>query len=206
MSESTTNPSCTGADRFGLSGANAPAGKERAAGVFTPPMIVLLATWLGLVTAYLELFLFWFRWRFVNATALSSLQLNQHAMWMVPLSDAAIFLGAGVILAVVVRLTRSPWSTACSVVAICGLAVYALMLTYRGLSTLACVALAAGAGFRLGLMILSHPGASRRLILATTPVLVALTAISWARGPSGERMAGRRLPTATPAHRTSCSS
>lgn len=177
-------------------GPQEPAAASRPAAGFSPPMIVILAAWMGLATAYVELFLFWFRWRFVDSTALSSLQLNQHAMWMVPLSDAAIFTLAGLALALLARLTRSRRVAGLGVVALGALAAYALLLTYRGLSSLACVAMAAGLGFRLGLFILAHARSCRRVILATGPVLIAAAVLAWGMEPSRERLAGRRMPAA----------
>ncbi len=173
-----------------------PAPAKHPAAAFSPPMIVIVAVWMGLVTASIELFIFWFRWRFIDATALSSLQLNQHAMWMVPLSDAVIFAGAGLGVAVLARLTHSRRVAGLGVAALCALAVYALLLTYRGLSSLACGAMSAGVGFRLGLLILAHPRSCRRVILATAPVLVGATVLAWSMEPSRERLAGHGLPPA----------
>ncbi|MHB1561591.1 MAG: sulfatase-like hydrolase/transferase, partial [Isosphaeraceae bacterium] len=173
-----------------------PAPASHSAAAFSPPMMVILAAWMGLATAYVELFLFWFRWRFVDATALSSLQLNQHALWMVPLSDAAIFTLAGLALALLTRLTRSRRVAGLGVAALCALAAYALLLTYRGLSSLACGAMAAGVGFRLGWLILAHARSCRRVVLATGPVLLGAALLAWGMEPSRERLAGRRLPPA----------
>lgn len=176
--------------------ARTPASAERPSSAFSPTMIVILAAWMGLATAYVELFIFWFRWRFIDATALSSLQLNQHAMWMVPLADTAIFTGAGLSLALLAQLTHSRRVAGLGVVALCALAAYALLLTYRGLSSLACGTMSAGVGFRLGLFILAHSRSCRLMVLATAPVLVGATALAWAMEPSRERLAGRRLPPA----------
>ena len=130
--------------------------------VFGPLTLFLTAIWAGLVTANLELFVFWARWRFVDRTALSSLQLNQYAPWMVPLSDALIFSLAGLSIAVVAWLTRSRWAVALGIYGLCFLSAYALLLSYRGLSTLACSALAIGLAFRISGPILRRPEAFRR--------------------------------------------
>lgn len=196
MTLTTESATWSRADHNAQEGPKEPAAAVRPAAGFSPPMIVILAAWMGLATAYVELFLFWFRWRFIDSTALSSLQLNQHAMWMVPLSDAAIFTFAGLALAVLARVTGSRRVAGLGVVALCALAAYALLLTYRGLSSLACVAMATGVGFRLGLFILTRARSSRRVVLATAPVLVAATVLAWGMEPSRERLAGRWLPPA----------
>jgi arylsulfatase A-like enzyme len=171
---------------------------ERAAEVFRPVMLIGFSTWLGLLTANLELLIFWVRWRFVDQTALSSLQLNQHAAWMVPLSDALIFTSAGLGLALIVRLVRSRWAAACGVYALCFLSVYALMLTYRGLTSLACVALAAGIGYRICIPILVNPRVVKRIVLVSLPVFLGLTTVLWAMGPAREKISERNLPPARP--------
>ncbi len=78
-----------------------------AAATFRPTTLLLLAIWLGLSTGFIELVVFDLRWRFVDRTALSALQLNQHALWMVPLSHTMVFATCGLILALVARLIRA---------------------------------------------------------------------------------------------------
>ena len=41
--------------------------------------LTLMAVWLGIATGLIELITLYLRWRFVDPTALSSVQLNQHA-------------------------------------------------------------------------------------------------------------------------------
>ena len=52
---------------------------RNAAAAFRPATLLVLAMWLGVATGFIELVVFYLRWRFVDATALSALQLNQHA-------------------------------------------------------------------------------------------------------------------------------
>ena len=62
---------------------------------FRPANLLAMAVWLGLATGLIELALLYARWRLVDATALSSVQLNQHALWMVPVSHAMVFGSCG---------------------------------------------------------------------------------------------------------------
>src|SRR4029077_16893104 len=128
----------------------------RAVAVLPPTTLLLLAIWLGLATGLIELVEFFVRWRWVDATALSALQLNQHALWMVPLSDAMIFAPCGLVLAIAFGHTRARWVAALGVYGLCFLSAFALLLTYRGLSSLATSVLAAGIAFRITLGLLTH--------------------------------------------------
>jgi arylsulfatase A-like enzyme len=173
-------------------------GSTRAVAVLGPRTILVVSVWIGLVTAAIECFIFWFRWRFVDRTALSSLQLNQHAGWMVPLSDALIFATAGLAAAVVVRLGRSRWAAALAVYGLCFLSAYGLLLSYRGLSSLACAALAGGLSFRISAVILRRSDGFRRVVLASTPVLAGVVGILWLLGPVGEEISELEIPPARP--------
>jgi arylsulfatase A-like enzyme len=159
---------------------------------------MIIAVWIGLVTAAIELFIFWFRWRFIDRTALSSLQLNQYATWMVPLSDALIFALAGVAAAIVVGLGRSRCAVALAVYGLCFLSAFGLLLSFRGLSSLACAAMAAGAAFRVCGRILSRFDGFRRVVLLSAPAFAAIVGAVWLGGPVGEGISERAIPPARP--------
>jgi arylsulfatase A-like enzyme len=171
---------------------------EPAAGLRRPVTMFIVAIWIGLATAAIELFIFWFRWRFVDRTALSSLQLNQHAAWMVPLSESLIFAIAGLAAAIVVRLGRSRWAVALGLYGLCFLSAYGLLLTYRGLSSLACAALAAGLAFRMCTLILPRSEAFRRVVFASLPAFVGIVGVLWLLGPVGEEISHLERQPARP--------
>lgn len=171
---------------------------EAAAGVFRPGMVLAFCLWTGLVTANLELMIFWLRWRFIDPAALSSLQLNQHAMWMVPLSQAIIFSLGGIALSLAVWVTRSRWVVAIAVIGPCFLSAYALSLTYRGLSSLACVALSGGLAYRIGSACLIRASLLARVVRFSLPALIGLTAVHWAIEPAAERCRQVGLAPARP--------
>jgi hypothetical protein len=160
-----------------------PSALAKPAAVFGASSVMALAIWLGLATGLIELALLDIRWRFVDATALSSVQLNQHALWMVPFSHAMVFTCCGLAMAVMMKFTRARWVGVLSVYGLCFLSVFALLLTYRGLSSLASSALAGGIAFRLSGRVRHHGPSVRRLINFSLPFLVGLITIFWAIGP-----------------------
>jgi arylsulfatase A-like enzyme len=173
-----------------------PSALAKPAAVFGASSVMALAIWLGLATGLIELALLDIRWRFVDATALSSVQLNQHALWMVPFSHAMVFTCCGLAMAVMMKFTRARWVGVLSVYGLCFLSVFALLLTYRGLSSLASSALAGGIAVRLSGRVRHHGPSVRRLVNLSLPSLVGLIAIFWAVGPSRERIDERSLPAA----------
>src|SRR5690349_18195630 len=101
-----------------------------------PSAVVLTALWAGLVTGLLELLIIVLKQRWVNAAALGSLQLNRHAIWMIPASDLMILGTFGLIAgASALLLRRWRWATAVGLYGTCFLSSMALVLTYRGLTT-----------------------------------------------------------------------
>jgi arylsulfatase A-like enzyme len=169
---------------------------RNAGAAFRPATLLLLAMWAGLATGFIELILFYLRWRFVDATALSALQLNQHALWMVPLAHALIFTTCGLVLTLCAWLIRARWAVVTGLYSLCFLSAFALLLTYRGLSSIAHVALAGGIALRIAGSVLFRASGVRRLITYSLPVLIGLLALFYAVGPSRERMSQRQLSTA----------
>ncbi|MGP0065451.1 MAG: sulfatase-like hydrolase/transferase [Isosphaeraceae bacterium] len=165
---------------------------------FSAPALLLLAVWIGLATGLIEIFALYVRWRVVDATALSSVQLNQHALWMVPLAHAMVFSSCGLLMAVTVKITRGRWAVVISVYGLCFLSVFALLLTYRGLSSLACSVLSGGIAYRISGLILRHGRSIRKLVSYSLPFLIGLVTIFWAVGPSREKIGERSLAKAPP--------
>ena len=72
-----------------------------------PGAVLVLAVWLGLATSVLEIGLLFVRRDVFDPAAVTALQLNQHARWMIPISYGMIFGTCGLILAGTACLTRS---------------------------------------------------------------------------------------------------
>jgi arylsulfatase A-like enzyme len=163
-----------------------------------PRSLVSLAVVLGLATGVLELLAHFLRRRFINPSSFGSLQLNPHAFWMVPLSDALIFGACGIGLAVVAFFVRRRWACVVGVFGLVFLAAFVVLLTFRGLTLVGCAALAGGVAARLTWRIASRPQHLGRIIRFGLPALAALVA-----GLSGinfgrEKLAEHQLPAATP--------
>ncbi len=169
---------------------------EKPDAAFRPATLMVLAVWMGVTTGLTELALLFARWRLVDATALSSVQLNQHALWMVPVSYAMVFGSFGLASALLLSIFRSRWSVILGVYVLSFISVFSLILSYRGLSSLATTALSAGIAFRISCRILRRAAQTRRLVACTLPGTIGLVAIFWGFGPSRETISERLLPTA----------
>ena len=109
-----------------------------------PRTLVGLALLLGLATGLIELVMHLARRFFINPSSLGALQLNQHALWTVPVSDALIFGVCGLIVATTAVITRSSRISVVGLFGLCFLSALAFLLTFRGLSAVACSTLSAG--------------------------------------------------------------
>jgi arylsulfatase A-like enzyme len=156
-----------------------------------------MTLWIGLMTGLLDLLLVMFRQRFVNPGVLGVLQLNRHAAWMIPVADLTILTGYGLILGVL-ALVRMRGVRLLLTYGLCFLSALALALTFRGLTTIAYVLIAAGVAWQLGSLIRARPREFRRLVGLTLPalglVLAALFGIEVARDGVGQRQALGALP------------
>jgi arylsulfatase A-like enzyme len=134
-----------------------------------------LATWFGLVTGLLELVLVFARKQLVNAATLGLLQMNRHAIWTVPVSDLLIFGACGIILA----LASLRWPGRLRPIALfmlSFLSALALLLTFRGLATVAYVALSCGLASVVARVVIRHAAAFRRVVRISYAPLVAIVA------------------------------
>ncbi len=111
-------------------------------GVFTT------AVWLGLVVGMLELSLLFAQKLLNNVAMIGSLRLNQHYLWMIPLSHLAVFGLVGLGLQVLSR-TGSAFAQVVIPRALAGLAALALLLAFRALNPIASLILALGIGVRV---------------------------------------------------------
>ena len=109
-----------------------------------------------------------------------------------------VFTPCGLAMAVIIKLARTRWVVVISVYGLCFLSAFALLLSYRGLSSLACSALSGGIAFRSLGPILRQGPRVQRLVRYSLPLLIGLVATFWAFGPSHERIHEHLLPPAPP--------
>ena len=130
-------------------GSKQPAGRDPdarprqwSAGIFTT------AIWLGLVVGMLEVTLLVAQKSLNHVALIGSLRLNQHYLWMIPLSHLVVF---GVVGACLELLARTRLSMARVVVprALAWLAAVAFLLAFRELNPIASIILALGIAARV---------------------------------------------------------
>ena len=178
-----------------------------AAATFRPTTLLLLAIWLGLVNGIHR------AGRLRPALAVRRPNsIERTAIKPACALDGSAFPCHGlrnvrVVLALVARLIRAAgWSSRGSM-AFVFLSAFALLFTYRGLSSIAQAVLAGGIALRFTGWVLFRSSGVRRLIFCSIPVMIGLVATFYAIGPSRERVSERRLPSRRRrVRRTSCSS
>jgi arylsulfatase A-like enzyme len=164
----------------------------------TPLAALELAVWFGLAAGLIELSILAFRvWKFEKGFFLRS----KHVLWMVPLSDVLIYGSIGVLLAVALKVSRTPTARAVIVVFIF-LACLSQLLLVRGLTLLTCVLISWGTALRTAGWFERRLRRSWRVIRVGTPafliVLIGLAAgsITW---EARSRRPGRNVgSTASP--------
>jgi arylsulfatase A-like enzyme len=149
--------------------------------------ILLPAAWFGLAAGLLELVLLVIRVKVIEKGVFLR---STHFLWMVPVSDIAIFLTSGLALSLLSRA----WPTRGSrlfVGVFIFLAVLSQLLLVRGLHILACVVMAAGCARIATPLIFAQQQGFVRWAKRTTPVLlgalIVLVGLAFAR----ETFAGR---------------
>jgi arylsulfatase A-like enzyme len=152
-----------------------------------------LAVLLGLATGLLELAMHFIRRHFINSSSLGALQLNQHALWMVPVSDALIFGACGSLLAGIAGLVRTRWMSLVGAFALCFLWTFACLTTLRGLTSLACATLAAGLALQVTYRIRAYPQFTERLVRLGLPALIVAVAALASLKPGREKLNERQL-------------
>jgi arylsulfatase A-like enzyme len=163
-----------------------------------PRSVLVFAVWLGLATGLLEVVLLFVRRNLLDSSAVSSLQLNQHARWMIPISHVMIFGACGLILAAVVALTRSRKLVGMGVYGLCFLSSLALLQVTKGLTTIACSSLAGGFTFWIAPCLLAHARQPSRLVGLSLPALIGLVGVFFGVNAGREKLDERSLPTAAP--------
>ncbi len=165
-----------------------------------------LAAWLGLATGLLELVILFARRRLIDSTAVSALELNQHALWMVPLSHCLLCGLCAVVSAAAIICTRWRWIATVAVYGLCYVAALSLLLAYRGLSTIAYVTLAGGVACQLARVALWQTRRPGRVAAGSLVFMVGVLGVLFSVNGRRERLAAHLLPPAPPARPTSCSS
>jgi arylsulfatase A-like enzyme len=171
---------------------------ETAKSALSPGRLLVLSLVLGLATGLVELVLLFVHKHFVDPTAISSLQLNQYALWMIPVSNGLIFGACGLVLAVVAWFTRARVPVVVGVYGLCFLSAFALLLTYRGLTTIAYAALAGAIALRGTPRVLCHLRRQRLFLRFGLPALIGLVAALFGLGLVQESVHRHQLPQALP--------
>src|SRR5262249_15475387 len=137
-----------------------------------PKAIMTSAVWLGLVTGLLEMAALFARRRLVDSAAVTALQLNQHARWMIPVSHALIFAACGLVLAGMARISWARRLLGIGIFGLCFLSAVSLLLIIRGLTALACSSLASGIALWIAPVLGPRMVRPSRLVRISFPPLV----------------------------------
>jgi arylsulfatase A-like enzyme len=165
---------------------------------FRPGQILVFSVWLGLVTGVIEVLALWARRHLVDPSAVSALQLNQHASWMIPISHGLIFGSGGVLLACVAVFFHSRRAVGLGVYGLCLLSAISSLSTYRGLTTIALWSLAVGITLWVAPCLLDHARRPTRLIRSTFPALIGLVSVLFSIHIGREKIDAHWLPPAPP--------
>ena len=138
-----------------------------AAGVFTT------AVWLGLVVGLLEVTLLVTQKWLNHVSLIGSLRLNQHYLWMIPLSHLIVFAIFGVALELFAR-TRTKAARLIVPRALACLAALAFLLAFRELNPIAAIILALGVATRVVPLGRRFGPRFARLVRYSLPVLVVV--------------------------------
>ncbi len=160
-----------------------------------PITIVGLALTFALLAALVELAMHVVRRKFINPSSMGALQLNPHAYWMVPVSDIIILGGCG-LLAFAAALRRARKLCAVGLFVLYFVSAFAVMLTFRGLSSLACTTFAVGFAYQLTARQLARPERAVRLVRVGLPTLMVLAAILGWFSPGREEARAHTLAAA----------
>ena len=166
-----------------------------------PRGLFLMTLWFGLLAGWLELGLV-LALRAVNPhVSLDMLRTNRHFVWMIPVSDALIFGGVGLLIASLARSRRLAWWTTLRLPI--GLSFLTLLLTIEGLNVVGAITLACGLASIIGPWLERRAGAAfGRLVLVSLPAmavgLIVLTGVTYDRVTSAEVRAMSLRPPAKP--------
>ncbi len=140
-----------------------------------PLQVLRLAAWFGLLTGLGEVALLAIRKYLLHRFLFASMD----SIWMAPLADTLLFLGAGGLLLLVRavlprRLTPSP------VLVFTALSAFTILLMYGPLSRWALMILALGLGVQASRVARRHPEGFGRLVRRTLPAFLILVVLAGA--------------------------
>jgi arylsulfatase A-like enzyme len=171
---------------------------QQAKSFLKPGMVFLIAVWLGLATGFLELGFQFANKHLINSDALGAIQLNQHALWMVPVSYGLIFTTCGAFVALLAWLIPKRAIVAIGLFAICFLSVMSLIFVFRGLTSIAYAALGAGMGFWLTPRIVAMAKQRGQVFRRGLPRLIGVVAILFGLNIGREELRELQIPMPKP--------
>jgi arylsulfatase A-like enzyme len=158
-----------------------------------------MALWFGLTAGLMELVLIFLRKQLVDTATFGALQLNRHAIWMIP-SSGLMILGSLGLIGSAGRRLGFKWARLITVYGLCFVSTLTLVMTFRGLTTIIYSLLAAGIAAQLTPLILIHAARCERIVRLSLPGLAAVLAgfagIEIGREIVGEQRAIATLPDA----------
>jgi arylsulfatase A-like enzyme len=163
-----------------------------------PKAIMTSAVWLGLVTGLLEVAVLVARRHLLDAAAVTALQLNQHARWMIPVSHGLIFAACGLVLAGIARFSWARRLLGTGIFGLCFLSAMSLLLIVRGLTTLACSSLAAGIALWIAPVLRPRMLRPSRLVTISLPPLFGVVALFFSLRSGREKLDEICLARAAP--------
>jgi len=178
--------------------ARAGSNPEQAQPILKPGMIFAVAVRWGLATGLLELGLQFARRHLVNSAAPGALQLNQHALWMVPISNGLIFAACGAVVAGMAWLVPKRLVVVVGAFGLCFLAATALLFVYRGLTSIAYSALAAGIALWVTPRVVAMAKRRGRIVRHGLPRLIGLVALLFGLNFGREELNELRLSKPSP--------
>ena len=170
--------------------------REEVRPAFLPSQVLVFSVWLGLLTGLLELVALYARRHFADHEAVTALELNQHARWMIPLSHALILLSCGLPLAGLARDNRWRKLVGAGIYGLSFLSVLSLLSTYRGLTTIASMSLGSGITLWLAPALLVHARRPTQLVRMTLPAMILLLLGFYGLNVGREKLDERWLPAA----------
>ncbi len=143
--------------------------------------IILLALGIGVATGLGEVVLFWAQTHLLQRFIF----VGRDITWMAPLAEAIIFLGLGLVLALIQRLWRG-FTLTMALGALATLSFLALLMMYTPLHKGAALVMALGLGVHTWRIGRKHEAGVRRMAARGTPLMLAMALILGA-GSQGVR-------------------
>jgi arylsulfatase A-like enzyme len=165
----------------------------------TPPTLLALTLWFGLIAGLLELGAMFAQNTVVDLKmSFAWARTSRHFIWMIPVASVALLGGCGALLAAFRR--RSPRR---EVLLLAFVTFVSPLLVFRGINSTASAILALGLATQAARLVHRHPAGFRRVVRLTLPplagVVVLLIGLAANRALFAEARGVRSLPAAAPA-------